>query len=334
MRLPNIVHLGFAKCGSTFLQAFWRNHPQVHLVFKSNFFGPFDECDFDLGASYYARHFAAAHPHQLLVESDEHLLMPVYHPKLHVRGITPESVDEICRRLKHVVPNAKLVLVIRNQLELLVSTYSQYLLGGGTLSLHAFAEELIGVGGSGGYFYFHYDEIIERLQENFPGKLKVILSEEMARDTSQQLRELCHYMTIPSYDFKPSFKDRRIGLSKFGMNFVRTLNRCLVRNHAARIEPELWIPKKLYKSLCNSARVVEHYCVNRFAQVKKSDLATTDIIEFVKSEYSESNRRLAMMLDKDLTQWNYLLPTSPVLERNPQPTYAGQRLVVSRSPTA
>ena len=309
MRLPNVVHLGFAKCGSTFLQAFWRQHSHVHLVFKSNFFGPFDACSYEKGSAHYATFFENAGSNQLRVESDEHLLMAVFHPTLKVRGINLDSVREICHRLSATVPNAKIILVIRNQLDLLISTYSQYLLGGGTLSLEEFAEEMLNCrSGSGGYFSFHYDQIIECLLEHFPDSVKVILNEEMATHTQERIRELCNFMAIPAYEFKPSFKDRRVGLSKLGMSMVRTLNRCVVKRHATRFEPDLWIPNRVYKTLCNTTRVLEHYCLKHFSQVQRVGLATPRILELVQREFAASNSRLATMLDFDLKTWNYPLP--------------------------
>lgn len=308
MRLPNVVHLGFAKCGSTFLQAYWRQHPHVHLVFKANHFSPLEDCSYDQGPRKYAEHFEAAKAGQVLVESDEHMLMAVFHPLLRVHGITHDSVDEVCRRLQGAVPQAKIVLVIRNQLELLISTYSQYLLGGGTLGLQSFAEELLSRRHGDCYFSFHYDRIIETLQSYFPGQVKVILNEEMAQNTERYLHELSAYMMVPNFDFKPSFRDRRVGLSRFGMGLVWLLNRLVVCRQAPRIEPQMWIPKRVYKTLCNVARVFEYYVLKHFSAVKRLEMASATLKAMVASEYAESNQRLSVMLDKDLSAMGYVLP--------------------------
>ncbi len=129
MPLPSTLHLGFAKCGSTFLQTFWRNHPAVNMVFKAEFFAPLGASSFNQGPAHYAACFKKTAAKQHVLESDEHMLMGVFHPRLGVHSVTPASVDETCQRIKSVVPNVKLLMVVRNQLEMMVSTYSQYLLG-------------------------------------------------------------------------------------------------------------------------------------------------------------------------------------------------------------
>ena len=317
MPFPTAIHLGFAKCGSTFLQAFWRHHPQMHMVFKANFFAPLADGSFANGADHYAQEFAEAAPGSTIIESDEHMLMGLLHPVLGVRGLTLDSVEETCLRIKSVVPDAKLLLVVRNQLEMMVSTYSQYLLGGGTLSLDDFAAEFMKCSNAGvNYFSFYFDKIVEIIESHFPGQLKVILAEELARDTDTQLAYICEFMDVPYVEFSSTFRDRRVGLSRIGMPFVRGLNHLVVRRHAARFEPEMWMPRSVYKTICNVARVVEHYALRRWTCDNRFQLASRELKEMMRERFAASNLRLGELIGKDLSRWSYALPVSSMpLER-------------------
>lgn len=322
MPFPNAIHLGFAKCGSTFLQAFWRQHPQVQMVFKANFFAPLVEGSFAHGPEYYSQQFSSqpfsdSTARKTIIESDEHMLMGLLHPVLGVRGLTIDSVNETCLRMKSVVPEAKLLLVVRNQLEMMVSTYSQYLLGGGTLSLDHFAEEFMHCSQSGvNYFDFDFDQIVQIIEDHFPGKLKVVLAEELARDTDTQLGYICEFLNIEYMDFDSKFRDRRVGLSRVGMPFVRGLNHFVVRRHSPRFEPDYWIPRPVYKTICNVARVVEHYALRRWTAESRYELASRELKEMMRERFAASNARFGERIGKDLDRWAYTLPTSsPAPER-------------------
>ncbi len=310
MPYPNAIHLGFAKCGSTFLQAFWRKHPQVHMVFKANFFAPLVDGDYARGSEHYSSMFSDAAPHTKLIESDEHMLMGLMHPSLGIRGLTLDSVEQTCVRIKSVVPDVKLLLVVRNQLEMMISTYSQYLLGGGTLALDNFATESMKCFRTGeSYFNFFFDEIVDIVERHFPGQLKVVVAEELARDTDTQLAYICEFMDVSYIEFNSRFRDRRVGLSRIGMPFVRGLNRLIVRRHASRFEPDMWLPRSTYKSICNVARVIEHFVMRRWTCESPYQLASSELIEVMRDRFAASNLRFGEKLGKDLSRWSYTLPT-------------------------
>ncbi len=310
MSLPKIVHVGFAKCASTFLQAFWRQHPDVNLVFKSGFFSS----TYSLDVVRYSRMFENGHIGRCLVESDEHLLMNDRHPLLGSHGMTLEGVEEVCKRLKSALPQAKLLVVLRDQLDMMVSTYSQYLLGGGTHTLDAFASEMLcSSNDRRNYYSFYYDRILEILEDSFPGQWKAILFDDLTHRTERHLEGICEFMEIESLPFRPSFRDRRVGLSKLGMPLVRTLNRCVVRRHAPRFLPDLWVPQRAYKFLCNVCRLIEYYGLKHFVQSNRHQLASQKLIDVMEVEFAESNRLLSQMLDTDLAGW----VGSPSLEPAP-----------------
>ncbi len=305
MPLPTFIHAGFAKCGSTYLQAYLRQHPDLNYLFKSCFYSPISDCRFDAGLGYYGKLFDDSKSNRLTIESDEHLLMPIFHPTLGVRSVTAESVELVCQRIAATLPGVKMLLVVRNQLEMMVSTYSQYLLGGGTLGLDGFAREFMQCSlDKRNYFAFFYDEIIRSVESHFPGRLKIVLAEDLASSTDEQLESICDFLGVPNHPFQSTFRDRRIGLSHLGMLFVRSLNRVAVRKYATRYEPELWISKGVYKLICNAARVAEHYSGLR-KMFQSRQLATPSLVEKMQTTFGTSNQRLGRLLGKDLRSLGY-----------------------------
>ena len=311
MSLPSALHLGFAKCGSTFLQAFWRHHPSVYMVFKANFFSPLTLSEFDANVGRYSEHFREAPAGSTIIESDEHLLMGLLHPTLGVRGLTLGYVEKACQRIHSVLPDVRLLLVVRNQLEMMVSTYSQYLLGGGTLCLDRFAAEFMGCSNrSEDYFNFYFDEIIEIIEQYFPGHLKVVLAEELAFDTDTQLAFICEFMQVPYVEFDASFRDRRVGLSRIGMPLVRQFNKLVVTRNTVRFNADMWLPRPMYKAICNFARVLEHYALHPWAASNRHQLASPELIEVMRNRFAVSNLRMGERIGKDLSRWSYSLPKS------------------------
>ena len=304
--LPGTIHLGFAKCGSTFLRACFRKHPDVHLVFKSNYFAPFDQCHFEDGDVSYDSYFEKERDRTFQIESDEHLLMPHFHPELGVRGITEQSTSIVCDRIVQVVPEAKLVLVIRNQLDMMLSTYSQYLLGGGTLNLEDFANRMINCQvNRENYFSFYYDRIIDDLQARFPGKVHLTLFEDLARDSQAEVEKLGEFLGLRPLTSNASFKDKRVGLSALGMKMVRALNQSIVwGSQRGTYQPKKCIPEKTYKFICNGIRVLEHYSVG-LQYFDKRRLATPSLQQRFLDLFGESNSRLSKMLGRDLTASGY-----------------------------
>jgi hypothetical protein len=64
------------------------------------------------------------------------------------------------------------------------------------------------------------------------------------------------------------------------------------------------IPYFLYKFVLRAIRVVDYYLPKRFKGDKKAML-TAGIVQKIKNEFSEDNKRLAELLKKDLAALGY-----------------------------
>lgn len=102
-------------------------------------------------------------------------------------GMQRLQTKEIALRLKHLFPNATIVLFIRNQKSLIASAYLQYIKMGGNYSVnrYLFHREYSFTSNRKLFSFelFKYDEIINLYHELFgPDKVFIYLYEEFSRD--------------------------------------------------------------------------------------------------------------------------------------------------------
>ncbi|MEZ6093889.1 MAG: sulfotransferase domain-containing protein [Pirellulaceae bacterium] len=302
--LPNAIHLGFAKAASTFLQSYLSSHPQVQLSFKSNFFAPFFDCNYAYGSEQLANPFRHDAMKPVRIESDEHMIMPLLHPRLGVRAITEQSTDQLLDRIGMTVPESKLLLILRNQKDMLLSTYSQYLLGGGSLDCDQFAHTLLESDPDGKhYFSMNFSEIIEKIRSRHQGPLMVLLLEDMKRDSQAALNQLCTFLEIDSLPYKESFKSRRRGLSIRSQRILLQLNRFGRLSPDGLYKPRLAQNRGIYHRMCNVLRVIDHVMISR---IKRQPIALRpETIQLIHDRFSADNRTLGEILGRDLTSLGY-----------------------------
>ncbi len=113
--LPNLVVIGGLKCGTTSLHHYLNLHPEIQMSRPKelNFFVA--ELNWSLGTDWYATHFAADAP--VRGESSPH-----YTNLPRFRGV-PE-------RMSSVIPDAKLIYMVREPVDRMLSHYLHNLSGG------------------------------------------------------------------------------------------------------------------------------------------------------------------------------------------------------------
>lgn len=306
--VPDALHVGFSKCASTFLQAFFESHPKIFLVNQSHFFAPFEYSRFPDGSNEYRRRFEGAAADQVKLESDEHILLPLFHPVLSAAATTLESVTEASARMKSIAREAKIIMVIRNQLDLITSRYSEYILGGGTGSFGFFVDEFLCCGTDGvNYYQNYYSRIIDILQADFgPGNVLVLLQEELSRDEPSFIAKLCGFLGVPvRQPERHTLAARRVGLSELGVRVVRNFNRVLVtRQEMSTRKAEVRIPYLAYKLMQRSLRIADYY-LPKSIKGDRNSIVTGEVRDRIRSEFREDNARLAEKLRLDLSSLGY-----------------------------
>ena len=305
---PDALHIGFSKCASTFLQAYFEEHSSVFLVNQSHYFAPFAFSRYPNGDEDYRRLFQDAQTRQIKLESDEHILLPLFHPVLESAATTLESVAEVSARIKSIAPGARIIMVIRNQTDLLVSRYSEYILGGGKFDFDEFTGEFLDCSEDGvNYYQNYYSKIAKIFQADFStDRVLVLLQEDLARDERSTIELLSNFLEVDIR--RPSQRgmiSRRVGLSSLGIRVVRAFNKVVVtRPKRSFNEAEVRIPFLLYKIIQRALRILDFY-LPKALKGEKNSILTDAVKARISKEFREDNKDLAVLLSKDLARLGY-----------------------------
>lgn len=305
---PQVLHIGFSKCASTFLRAIFRSHPNVHMVFKSGFFTPFLATEMTF--AHYQRLFRDQ-AGVVNVESDEHLTLPCVHPTLGVRATNIDEFGRVADRMRDFLPDVRLIMVIRNQVSLMVSRYSEYLITGGSLPFEAFADELMGAGAAGNYWYQnHYRRIIGILEDRFPkAQLLVLTQEAMRENTAETVSTILRFMGLDeSISLQDGLRAERRSLSFRGMKLLAGLNRRMVRHASVGGEPpETRVPLAVFRNVVRAVRLFDYHGLGRVSQ-GPSAVMTASRASRILAAFREDNLALQDYFGRDLAALGYLEP--------------------------
>ncbi len=199
--LPNAIIIGAPRCGTTHLFNSLRYHPNVHpsRIKEIHFFDR--EEKYVRGENYYRSFF----PYQMMVRQGDVVIeaTPGYF-------LDPKVPD----RIASIVPDVKLILLLRNPVERAISRYF-YSLGkvkNREVAFRTIEEFFLGDKNiiqspvlTGGV-YVNY---LRRFDPYYTsGKLKVVKSEDYFTDKNSCSKDLCSYLNIAS-DFRfPDFTSK------------------------------------------------------------------------------------------------------------------------------
>lgn len=177
-RRPDFVIPGFARCGTTWLYETLRRHPLIFLPERKEL--DFFSESWGKGYPFYAAYFAEAAPDQLTGD-----ISPVYaeHP-------------EVPERLAKTSPAAKVVIVVRNQVDRLRSSYWQSRRDGWS---HAELDRFLagGVEDCGYLVNQRYAPAVEAYRRLFGAdSVLVLVYEEMSRDPRAAIRAILGHLGL------------------------------------------------------------------------------------------------------------------------------------------
>jgi len=305
-RYPQVLHIGFSKCASTYLRALFRAHPDIHLVFKSGFFTPFLATGMTF-AEYQSRF--RDQPGIVNVESDEHLTLPGVHPTLGVRATNLQEFASVADRIRQCLPDVRIIMVIRNQASLLVSRYSEYLITGGSLEFEDFADALLGAAeGDNRWYQNYYRRIITILEERFArAQLLVLMQETMRENTAQTVSQILRFMELnEKVALRVGLRGERRSLSLKGMHLLAGLNRPLVRRASFGGEsPDTRVPLAVFRNVVRGVRALDYYAL-RHMSPNSSDVMPAARSRRILAAFREDNLALQDYFGRDLTALGYL----------------------------
>jgi hypothetical protein len=247
---PHLIHVGFAKAGSTILQRWFDVHPQIAFA-RSGVLGLGSVFDIPKAA------VAGRPPALLRVTSEESLATPhagageVAPVPAESREHVPQAgADRVCGQLAELFPDAWILIVTRGFREVMLSSYSQYVKRGGTDPFFALNPEF-GSAGHRSRGVWDYEGVIGLYEAAFPGRV-LVLPYELLRDDPDRFLALVEapfgleHVPLPKGVVNPSLSAVELAWYPRFSALVRKLplparlKRRLLRGHLAALQAGRW----------------------------------------------------------------------------------------------
>ena len=305
------IHIGHHKTGSTFLQKkVFKNHPNIKLINryeaqkvflkKGSFF--FER---KIARKWFSEQVSSLQKEQnrIIVISDEELS-----GNIHTGGNGGYLAKEVADRLFSVIPDAHILIFIRNQFEIIESAYRQYIKKGGTFSVNRYLFDTTGHYHRFPQFsfdHFEYNHVIKYYTSLFGAdNVHIFIYEKMRENISLFFNDFFSELGIPPLDYMEKIVQKRVN-EKFSFASValaRITNRFYGADPINR-RVILNIPffyktcKRFYKRLDNIS------LIKSFDREKR--MLSKKAVDHIALRYRDSNRELSDMLGVDLGVYGY-----------------------------
>jgi hypothetical protein len=248
--LIDFIHVGDYKTGTTYLQKeIFPNHPEIQYlgdtftnsIHEEIFRKIVDMRDLDFNSdilkSKYERSYTKERKYTGV--SREALSQSNF--------ITGEHAKRNAERIKSIFGNVKIIYVIRDQISMLESIYSQYIKMGGTRSFNNWFLDPIECRGI--IERLKYDKNIQMYYDIF-GKdnVLVLLYDELKEDKQKFINKIFTFIGVKTNIKLLKQKQKKVNssLTTVGGLFLRIMNKCLRNQHHRHESTILHIDKIIY----------------------------------------------------------------------------------------
>jgi hypothetical protein len=234
--LPNLVVVGGLKCGTTSLHHYLNLHPEVEMSRPKelNFFVA--ELNWPLGPDWYASHFSGRA--SVRGESSPH-----YTNRPRFEGVA--------ERMRSVVADARLVYMVRDPIDRMLSHYLHNVGGGydDRALADAFADHESAYVTRSRYFF----QLEPYLEEFGPERIEIVGREELKRDRPATMRRVFAFLGVdPGFRSEQFEREWETGTAKGGGRF-RVMDRAVRlpglravdRNFDRLPEPLRWLVERV-----------------------------------------------------------------------------------------
>lgn len=256
--LPHFIHIGFPKTASTWLQDLFAAHPEICFVYKPKFFH-WDDC-FSKGKDFYLSLFKPTDANKISLDSDEQYSVGIRHGAFnwdccykpqhskkfadHARKFSlPPDQELIAKRIHQTLPDAKIIMVLRNQPDWLISRYKHFLIKGESRAFREFIKDQSVLKPA---FYYSIVDFYFKLFGR--GNVLVIFYEELIAEPEKFLNKISDFMGISKFDYEKANKKSRVGLTNRGAKIIQKIN--LAGSMAPVIsKPIFYLDRKVFKKM-------------------------------------------------------------------------------------
>jgi Sulfotransferase family len=295
-----LVHIGYHKTGTTWLQREVFSRPKVGF---SQLGGA--QRLIAVNAFSFKPRKVRNHMERRIGEVRDLGLTPVLSSERlsgapHFGGYDSEIIAD---RLAAVLPNARIMVVIREQREMFLSIYKQYIRRGGAASLRQYL-----AAPRDGYWmpqfrfeYLEYHRLISRYQDLFGGRNVLVLPYELLRARPGDfLAKVSEFVGLPPAE--PRNQPMNVSLSALSLSLRRHANRYLVLD-PVNPAPAFEFPKS-HEILERACRAVDAIAPEILLERHESRWRHRAARE-VGTRYAHSNARTAALTGLDLRMFGY-----------------------------
>ncbi|MFN8286869.1 MAG: hypothetical protein U0V74_08970 [Chitinophagales bacterium] len=232
-----ILHIGYPKAGSTWLQAYFSAN--TALFYKGELTDSYKQ------TGKVPENIAAkADSEKVLVLSEEQL--SVWQGNIDIVGVKFQPFDikqqqrEVCLSLHKQFPEAKVLIVTRGFQSALKSMYSQYITIGGIYTFSEFLRQYAPIMGQ----FYDYTYLINLYRQTFGSANVVVLPFELLKDNQPQFLQLMEKdLGIPPFPF--TGEKANVSLKEEELESYRSLSKLVY----AMVQ---WLPAKAARAVYGS----------------------------------------------------------------------------------
>ena len=299
MSMPNFLIIGAPKAGTTALNSYLREHPQIYMSpvkepgffdfegQKPNFSGPGDRELYDHVATDIKSYLELFQGVSDEIAIGEATTWYLYSPR------APE-------RIQHYLPNIKLIVILRNPVDRAHSAFLHTLRDGReviTDFAQALKEEEKRIAKNWEYLW-HYKQMgfyyvqLKRYFDRFDrSQIKVYLYEDLNNNLSALLKDIFQFIDIDETlipNVIPRANVSGIPRSKWVNEFLKTKNKSFIKEFF-----KLFIPSMLGKHI-----------IGRLNQLNQPKLqVSSDVRSGLIDVYREDILKLQELIHRDLSNW-------------------------------
>jgi hypothetical protein len=317
MPIPLLIHIGYHKTGTSFLQKYLFNAETIG--FCSPYDGHFIKDQLVLPHPFV---FNPQKARQTLLPDlripMQHNLVPVLSHERFVGALNSSGRDSIplAQRLAVCFPEARILMVIREQSSMLFSSYNQYVRSGGTHTLRRYLKALgidknYGDVGEFDLIRFNYDYLIQIYYDLFGREKVLVLPYELFRDQPQefvtQIVQFCGLLVRAELIAgMPYTQVVNPALSPISIRLKRCLNYGTTTPNAMN-GGGLFPSKRNNDKIKRGLSYLDRHLPESWKNNSKSRMEAS-IQHAIGNRYAESNAQTQRLTGLDLKQYGYQTP--------------------------
>ena len=300
IQYPNFLIIGAAKSGTTALYAYLKQHPDIFMsaVKEPRFFAFEGETLSFKGPQGHGDRFNTETITDLAMYQS--LFQTVTHEKA-IGEASPaylSSAAKASERIRHYLPEAKLIAILRQPAERAYSAFMHTVRNGWETNLtfeQALNQEEIRVQDHWGALWHHkalgfYSPQLKHYYERFPKEqIKVYLYDDLKNDAHGLVKDIFTFLEVDN-TFQPEISSK---VNASGITRSQWLRKFLNRPDPIKNSLKPFIPTSLRKSLVRKAKTSN--------LVKPS--ITPEIKQSLTQLYKDDILALQDLIDRDLTSW-------------------------------